>query len=162
MNPEVIAALSAAAGAFLVATAKFIKDSKLGDVLTSSTEREETAVSKMAELLSRKADCDEKTLDRLLTMLDKALDTVAKQTGALQQIALSIQGHEQDENLRWSQDRDTSARIIKEIDTVKANVEDLGRLITDLALKILQDRNRQKESNGQPNRDYSDRPQEAV
>lgn len=159
MNPEVIAALSAAAGALLVAAAKFLKDSRLGDVLTSSSEREETAVTKMADLLERKAQCDEKTTSELLKMLGKALDTVAQQTGALQQIAMGLQGHEQDSSIRWAQDRDTSERILREIDRVKVSVADLEKLVTDLALKIL---GTQNSENGRTIRNYSDRPEEAV
>jgi hypothetical protein len=152
MNPEVIAALSVAAGALLLKAAQFLKDSRISEVITSGSEREETAVAKMADL-------SEKTTSELLRMLGKALDTVAQQTGALQQIAMGLQGHEQDSSIRWAQDRDMSERILREIDSVKVSVADLERLVTDLALKIL---GTQNSENGRTIRNYSDRPQEAV
>ncbi len=137
MDQPVIAALAAAVVAVL--TALFGKEA-FGRLLLSGQRREDTAVDKMAALLEQSAARDARTVEALMAMLEKALDTVAKQTGVLQQIAVALQGHEQDENLRWSQSREVSERIVREVGRVREAVDELSRFVTDLALKLLADR----------------------
>lgn len=149
MDQPVIAVLAAAVVAVL--TALFGKEA-FGRWMLSGQSREDTAVNKMAALLEANAARDAKTVEALMAMLEKALDTVAKQTGALQQIAVGLQGHEQDENLRWSQSREMSERIVREVGRVREAVDDLMRLFTDLALKLLEDRRKEIVGNAEHER----------
>lgn len=148
VSPETLTVIIGALATLAGAAAGFIVKSRLSDVIASGSVREETAVGKMAALLERNAARDEQVLQHLLSMLDKALDTVARQTGALQQVALALQGHEQDESLRWSQDRETSAQILKAVEDARAAVAGMERLVADLALQLLAERRRREEGSG--------------
>lgn len=148
-------ALIAAAAALLGAAAGFMAKTRLADVIASPSSREETAVNKMAGLLERSSARDEKTIDQVFAMLDKAVDTVAKQTGALQQIALGIQGHERDSGLRWQHERDSSTAILKSLDDVKLSVDGLEQLVTDVTVEMLKSRRadqelKKQEGHGEP------------
>ena len=121
----------------------------LGKRIVSGAAREETAVNKMASLLETSAARDEKREAQLLLMLDKALDTVAKLTGALPQIALQVQGHEQDATLRWTQDRESARRLESAIDEIKRDVSTLSKLVTDALVTVLERQRRHEQRDEQ-------------
>jgi hypothetical protein len=143
MDQTAVAALVAAVVAVL--TALFGKEA-FGRLMLSGQGREDTAVKQMAGLLENSAARDAKTVDSLFSMLDKALDAVTRGTGALQGIALAMQGHEHDEGLRFAHDRETSQQILRELDGLAESLSGLGKLITDLALEILAERRERVEA----------------
>lgn len=140
MSPEVLSGLIGAVVALIGAVAAFIARSGLSSVIRSSSSREETAVEKMAGLLESSATRDEKREERLLIIIDKSMETVNRLTQSVTQMALQLQGHEQSENLRWSQDIDSARRIQATLDDIQETIDGLEALIADLALKLLEER----------------------
>lgn len=140
MSSEVMVAIFSSLGTLLTAAGVFFVRSRLSDVVASGSKREETAVAKMADMLGTMAEAQ---INRELRMIDvtvKAIDTV----GVLTQTVMDVAGHLQKHDISSAGRVEQMVRNQTDILTITAevrdNLTDMGHLLSDVALQLLQEK----------------------
>lgn len=149
MNDEVIVAIFSSIGTLLTAAGLFFARSKLSDVLISGPKREETAVGKMADMLGVMAEAQIQRELKLIEAQMKAVETVDGLTKTVIDVAGHLQIHETN-SAGWVEQMVRNQNdILGMTADIRDNLTDMGHLLSDVALQMLQDK--RERQNGKMN-----------
>lgn len=143
---QVLTAIISSLATLLMAAGAFMTKSKLSDVVASPSNREETAVDKMAELLDKLADFQAQRETRLFDLQNKALEAVGTMTVAVKEVTMSLQaldGRSRQDHLRMAEG---NTAILNSMQHVSGQLDTMGKLISDLALEVIKERAAIKEA----------------